>query len=382
LSPGATPHYHKFCVELKKLGATVLGLGDEVYDQLHPDLKSSLTEFYRVNDLHHYGDLVRAMGYLTFKHGKIDRLDSLAEYWLETEAKLRTDFHIEGIKTDSIESIKRKSHMKRVFQKAGLEVARGEVLRSVEDVQKFVKLVGYPVIAKPDVGVGALGTFKIRDSKELETMFNTKPANVDYIFEEFIESRICTFDGLVDVAGQIVYCNSMIYSQGIMETVNDDLDVYYYTARDIPLALQTVGERIVRAFDLKARFFHFEFFKLSDDHYVPLEVNMRPPGGYTVDMFNYAADVDLYKAWAEIMLTGKTKLEYDRKYHAVYISRKSRRAYEHSKDQIMQKYGAHILNHVSVPGVFSSALGNEGYLYRADSTQKVLEAAEYIRQKY
>ena len=41
------------------------------------------------------------------------------------------------------------------------------------------------------------------------------------------------------------------------------------------------------------RFFHAEFFELADGSHVALEINLRPPGGFTLDMMNYACDVDL-----------------------------------------------------------------------------------------
>jgi hypothetical protein len=89
LSPHFPPNYHLFCVHLKGLGATVLGLADEPYDLLHPRLKDSLSEYYQVRDMHNYDELLRACGYFTYRYGKIDRLDSQNEYWLETEAQLR-----------------------------------------------------------------------------------------------------------------------------------------------------------------------------------------------------------------------------------------------------------------------------------------------------
>jgi hypothetical protein len=101
------PNYRLFCYHLHMLGVNVLGLADEPYDLLSPDLKASLTEYYRVNDMHSYDELVRALGYLTHRYGKIDRIDSLNEYWLETEARLRTDFNIRTLA--EINRVKRKS---------------------------------------------------------------------------------------------------------------------------------------------------------------------------------------------------------------------------------------------------------------------------------
>ena len=62
LSPHFPAHYFRFCLNLKEAGANVLGIGDEPYDNLAHEVRSALTEYYRVDDLHSYDDLVRACG--------------------------------------------------------------------------------------------------------------------------------------------------------------------------------------------------------------------------------------------------------------------------------------------------------------------------------
>ena len=83
---------------------------------LRPEVKAALTEYYRVNDMHNYDELLRACGYFTHRFGKLDRLDSQNEYWLETEAQLRTDFNIPGLKVEDMGRIKRKSLMKQTLK--------------------------------------------------------------------------------------------------------------------------------------------------------------------------------------------------------------------------------------------------------------------------
>ena len=46
-----------------------------------------------------------------------------------------------------------------------------------------------------------------------------------------------------------------------METVLQDDLVYYYTLRDIPADLDALGRIVLAAFDVRERFFHFEFFR-------------------------------------------------------------------------------------------------------------------------
>ena len=382
LSPHFPPNYYQFAMALKKHGVTVLGLADESYDSLRPELKSAITEYFRVNDMHNYDELLRALGFFTHRYGKLDRIDSHNEYWLETEAHLRTDFNIPGIRSDQIYRIKRKFLMREAFLKAGIKIARGKMVKTLEDAIELIKQTGYPIVAKPDIGVGAAATYKIHEEKELKFFFETKPP-VEYLLEEFVRGQICTFDGLTDREGIPVFVNSLIYSAGIMETVlNDDL-VYYYTLREIPDDLETLGRRVLKEFDVRERFFHFEFFRQADTgDLVALEVNMRPPGGLTTDMFNYSCDIDVYDGWASIIAgKGFPYSDYTHKYYCLYASRKSNRSYAHSEEQILAKYGDKICHREHISGVFSVALGNYGYILRSPDLEEVLAIAKFIQEQ-
>jgi len=379
LSPHFPPQYFRFCLNLKAAGANVLGIGEEPYDNLTQEVCAALTEYYRIDDMHDYDALVRACGYFTHRYGKIDRLDSLNEYWLGTEARLRDDFNIFGVRGREIDFIRRKSHMKAKFREAGVPVARGQIVQTVDDAQALIRETGYPVIAKPDDGVGAIATYRLDSDQDLASFFKTKP-DTDYIMEEFISGTIYSFDGLADRSGDPVFHTAHTFSQGIMETVNEGRHLYYYSLRDIPAGLEKIGRDCLRAFNVKERFFHIEFFQTAADQYVSLEVNMRPPGGFTTDMFNFACDIDIYKIWAELLANNQTAVHYTRAYHCCYASRKSNQRYTHSHADILARYGAFMVQIESVPGVFSSALGDIGYIFRSKSLDEILEIVGFIHQ--
>ena len=379
LSPHFPAHYFRFCLNLKEAGANVLGIGDEPYDNLAQEVRSALTEYYRVDDMHNYDALVRACGFFTHRYGKIDRLDSLNEYWLSTEARLRDDFNIFGVGGTEIDFIRRKSRMKAKFREAGVPVARGRIVHTLDDAQTLIREMGYPVIAKPDDGVGAIATYRLNGSQDLTSFLETRP-DTDYIMEEFISGTIYSFDGLADREGNPVFHTAHTFSQGIMETVNEERHLYYYSLRDIPASLEKIGRECLRAFNVKERFFHIEFFQTAADRYVSLEVNMRPPGGYTTDMFNYACNVDIYRIWAELLVHNRTDVKYTRDYHCCYASRKLNQRYTHSHEDILAHYGPFMVQIDSVPGVFSSALGDMGYIFRAKSQDEILEIVQFIHQ--
>lgn len=358
-----------------------MGVADAPYHELREELKQSLTEYYRVNDMHNYDELIRCLGFFTHRYGKINRLDSLNEYWLEFEARLRTDFNIPGLHVEDMPAIKKKSEMKKMFHKAGVATARGRLVTSYPQTLNFIREVGYPVIAKPDIGVGANQTYKIVNEPDLIRFFESKPPLVPYFIEEYIQGRIQTFDGLTDQNGNIVFFTSHQYNLGVMDAVNQNLDFFYYSMREIPEDLEIAGRKLVKVFNLRERFFHIEFFRAEDGRLVGLEVNMRPPGGLTTDMFNYANDIDIYAEWANIVVHNIFTSNYSRPYHCGYVGRKDHFHYSFNHDQIINRYPRQVIHHEPISGVFSPALGNYGYLVRSPNLEELIEIAHFIHQK-
>jgi hypothetical protein len=379
VSPHFPPNYYNFCAALRRTGANVLGIADTAYDSLRYELRAALTEYFRVEEMS-YDELLRGVAFLTYRHGKIDRLESHNEHWLETDARLRTDFNIPGIKADEILDLKAKSRMKARYLAAGIPVARGRVVRSWDEAKALVEEAGYPIVAKPDIGVGAASTYRIDNDEQLSSFFATKPP-IDYIAEEFIRGTIVSFDGLAGSDGTPVYYTSHVFSQGIMETVNEERDISYYSLRDLPADLEDLGLRTLREFGVRERFFHLEFFRTEDGRLVALEVNMRPPGGLTMDMFNWAIDADLYQAWANIIVGKPAGGPWQRKYHVGYAGRRHGRSYRHGYDDIRHAFGRLLSHHEHINSIFRTAIGDEGYVFRSPDLAELEGALQYALER-
>ena len=76
LSPNFPTNYWQFCRELKNNGLNVLGIGDQPYDELSPQLKDSLNEYYKVSSLENYDEVYRAVAFFIHRYGRIDWLES------------------------------------------------------------------------------------------------------------------------------------------------------------------------------------------------------------------------------------------------------------------------------------------------------------------
>ena len=387
ISPHFPKHYWNFCDRLHKNGVNVLGIGDCPYDALDKRLKDSLTEYYFVPDLSDYDQMYRAVAYFAFKHGKIDWIESNNEFWLEQDARLRTDFHVTtGYQYENIASIKNKSAMKEFYAKAGVPTARLHKITDIEAARKFIAVVDYPVIVKPDVGVGACDTFKLENDADLQEFF-AKNLPVPYVMEEFITGDICSYDAIIDADSKPLLESMTVWPPSVMDIVLKQLDLSYYTAAHAPAELKGVGRATVKAFGVKSRFVHLEFFRLTKakaglgdvGDFVGLEVNMRPAGGYTPDMIDFAHSTDVYQVWADMVTDNYRKLP-DRGEHCycVYASRRDCHQYVHTHGEIMERYGAQLVMCERMPEMMVPQMGNQMYTAKVPSQDAVDEFIHFV----
>ena len=383
ISPHFPHTYWQFCDRLHRNGINVLGIGDAPYDSLEAPLKAALTEYYRVDSLEDYDQVYRAVAFFAFKYGRIDWVESMNEYWLEQDARLRTDFNITtGIRTDRIGFIKEKSLMKKLYLEAGIPTARQHVVSTREAGKVFLKEVGYPVIVKPDVGVGATHTWKLEKEEDLEAFYDHLPA-VPYVMEEFIQGEICSYDAILDSRCEPLF-ESMTVWPPVMDIVNKDLDLMYYTCPEVPEKLRKLGRKTVKAFGVDRRFVHLEFFRLTkarkglgrEGDFVALEVNMRPAGGYTPDMMDFAHSTDVYQIYADMVAFDARRVpESGEHAYCVYASRKDGHTYARTHEEIMAKYGGKMKMQEEMPPMNWPQMGRYMYTARLETFE---EAQEFI----
>ena len=355
ISPHFPHTYWQFCDRLRRNGINVLGIGDAPYETLESSLKAALTEYYRVNSLEDYDQVYRATAFFAFKYGKIDWIESMNEYWLEQDARLRTDFNVTtGIREDRISFIKEKSLMKKLYLEAGIPTARQHVV-----------------------------TWKLENDTDLEAFYNNLPA-APYVMEEFIQGEICSYDAILDSRCEPLF-ESMTVWPPVMDIVNKDLDLMYYTCPEVPEKLRKLGRKTVKAFGVDRRFVHLEFFRLTKARkglgrigdFAALEVNMRPAGGYTPDMMDFAHSTDVYQIYADMVAYDERRIpESGEHFYCVYASRKDGHTYAHTHEEIMEKYSSRMMMQEEMPPMNWPQMGRYMYTARLETFE---EAQEFIR---
>ena len=391
ISPNFPHTYWNFCDRLKRNGVNVLGIGDAPYDSLEEPLKAALTEYYKVGNMESYDEMYRAVAYFAFKYGKIDWLESNTEYWLEQDAMLRRDFNITtGVQPDELSMWKSKSAMKPFYKEAGIPTARNHKVTDISAARAFLdEIGGFPVIVKPDIGVGAADTWKLESEEDLEWFYNNLPDH-PYVMEEFVHGNIYSYDAICNAQGEVLFESSNWFPPSIADMVNKGLDLAYYTTDVVPEQLREYGRAALKAFKVKSRFVHFEFFRLTQARknlgkvgdFVGLEVNMRPAGGYTPDMMDYAHNTDVYEIWAEMVAFNERRLpDLGGDRFCAYASRRDIHSYVHSHEEILEKYGSCMKMCERMPDVLSGAMGNQMYTAILDTLEEVEEYNEFIHAR-
>ena len=254
------------------------------------------------------------------------------------------------------------------------------------------------MIVKPEVGVGAEATYKISDDKALEDFFASRPS-VPYVMEEFVYGDIYSYDAIIDSEGNPLFESSAHFPPSVMDVVLENLDMAYYVLDKVPEQLRKRGRATAKAFGVRSRFVHFEFFRLDKakkglgrkGDFIGLEVNMRPAGGYTPDMMNFAHSLDVYSIWAD-MICGKKASEaatpspesYEEtpaNHFCLYYGRRDATRYLHSDYEVLSKYASHLAMHERMPDAISGAMGNQMYTLHAYSQQELDEMISYLQEK-
>ncbi len=388
------PHtYWQFCDRLHKNGANVLGIGDTPYDQLDQRLKDALTEYYWVPDLGDYASVFKAVAFFSYKYGKVDWIESNNEYWLAQDAALRTDFNVTtGPGRERMLSLQSKADMKLGYARAGVATARQVRLTTLEDALRFVEGeggVGWPVFAKPERGVGSAGAQKVSDRQELEALL-ARMDGTPYVLEEYVTGDICSYDAILDSRGLPLFENMEEFPPSMARIAKEGLDLWYCSLPTVDPILRQLGRATAWAMGLRSRFVHLEFFRLDRDRpglgakgdYVGLEVNSRPPGGYTPDMMNFAHSTDVYQIWADMVTCDRRVVpESADRYYCVYAGRRDGHAYAHSHEDVLARYGDAIVMCERMPDALSNDMGNQMYTARFKTASEKDDFVRFVQER-
>jgi len=255
---------------------------------------------------------VRALGHGV---GKVDRLNGVLEQLQIPMATVRDALDIEGIRGVVAQNFRDKDRMKDVLRAAGVPVAKSGLVTSLAGLRTFIDQVGYPIIVKPQAGLGTRDTFRITSKEDLEALEQkgfAPSADAPLQAEEFVVAREHTCE-TVTIRGKTVWRSGSRYFPTPLEVLEkpwvqycvllpkeDNLPEFEKFAAINEAALAALfGPDASNAAGTALS--HMEWFLREDGSALVNEVGARPPGVMLMPLMSLAHDTNMISDWARLM---------------------------------------------------------------------------------
>ena len=328
LTPGYPGEMPLFTRGLSMQGATVLGVANGPKHELPALARQHLAGYCQIPDL--FTDVPSAIGQLRAWLGRrtVDRVCCLWEPGVEVAAQIREALGVPGQSYAQALRFRNKDLMKQALAEGGVRVPRHQVATTAKEVWAAAETIGYPLIIKPIAGAGSMDTFRCDDAAAVTHAISQLGHIREVDVEEFIDGDEYTYD-TVCAGGDIKYFHIGFYRPRplVARTVEwiSPQTLTYKNVDDPKLAGgRAMGERVLEVLGYDTGFTHMEWYLKSHGEAVFGEVAARPPGARTVDLMNYASDIDLFVGWAEAEVHGTFSPQVERKFNTACITKRAK----------------------------------------------------------
>jgi biotin carboxylase len=349
ISPGYPPEMPLFTRGLAGAGARVIGVGDQPRGGLAPGLRDSLSDYVQIGSFADENAIVaRVRDYAQRVH--IDRVENLWEPTMVLAARLREALGLSGMTVAETIPFRDKEIMKQVLDAAGIRTPRHARCKTIQECREAAEQIGFPIIVKPIAGAGSADTHRCNDWAQLEAVLPSLRHVPDVSVEEFVDAEEFTFD-TVCANGKILFQNVCWYRpRPLVSRTLEWVSPVTIALRDLTVPeLQDgirMGHAVLEAMNFRDGFTHMEWYRKADGEVVFGEIGGRPPGARTVDIMNFANDIDLFRGWAEAVVHGELSFPITRRYNACSMFKRAQGQGRIQRIEglghLMAEYGEHV----------------------------------------
>jgi hypothetical protein len=394
ISPGYPVEMSYFTRALAKVGATVIGLGDQPPDALPPAAREGLSHYERVS----LTDEAAVLGALhgLAQHARLELVECLWEPYMLLAAHIREVFGLPGMTFDQTVPFRDKERMKQQLDAAGIRTPRHASTTNVAGVWEAADRIGFPIIVKPIAGAGSADTYRVETADELNDVLPLLRHIPEVSVEEFVDGEEFTYD-TVCANGEILFEHILWYRpRPLQMRMNEWISPTCISLRELSVRdLQDgrrMGVEVIAALGFQTGFTHMEWYRKADGEAVFGEIGARPAGARVVDLMNYSTDGDLYLGWAEAVVHGQLTQPLDRHYNAGSIFKRAQGVGKITQldglDRLLAEYGESVVAVELLPvgaprrDWRASVIGDGMIIVRHPELQRVIEMTERFASEF
>lgn len=326
VAPGYPAEMPFYVRGLRAAGATVLGLGDQQPHELPAMARENLADYGRFPGIFlDNADLAPVKAWLGTR--TIDRVVCQWEPGVLLCGRLRDFLGVTGMGYEALLPFRDKAVMKDKIREAKLRTARSERADTEKGVRDAAVIVGYPLIVKPIAGAGSMDTFRCNNAAELDSALAKMKHIDDVAIEEFIEGEEYTFDTICH-EGEVLFWNMCVYRpRPLIARTVEWISPQTMVLRDVDNPKYATGKQlgfdVLKALKFRTGFTHMEWYLKDNGEAIFGEIGARPPGAHTVDIMNWASDVDLFLGMGEAEVKGTFSQPLERKYNCTCLTKRA-----------------------------------------------------------
>lgn len=294
-------------------GVTLSVISEDPQRLLPPSLQQRLAGHYQVRSVSEGAQLAKAAGALRRALGPIDRLTGALEQLQLPMAEARQQLDLPGMRPEVARRFRDKDLMKAVLREHGVPVAKSALVHSLDELRRFIDRVGFPVIVKPQAGLGSKGTHRLDSEADLAALARlglSSSASAPLQAEQFVHGKEHTCE-TVTIHGKPVWRSGTRYFPSPLEVLETPWIQYcvllpreveepfssFAPINDAALAALFGPSPSVSGTALT----HMEWFLGEDESMLVSEVGARPPGVHIMPMMGLTHGTDLIADWAELI---------------------------------------------------------------------------------
>jgi len=308
-APYALDATTRFVTAVTEVAGTRVGLvSTDPVERFPSAVRLAIAGHFRIDDCLDADQLTAAVSALGAHLGSVDRLVAILENIQVPLGEVRDRLGIDGLSAAAAENFRDKARMKTEFERAGLPCAVSGRVESPAQAADFAARAGFPIVAKPLAGAGARNTFRIDDAGQLERWLDVDPprAEAPMVFEEFVRGEEHSFDSVV-IDGHLVWHSISRYLPSPLDVLEHPwIQWCVLLPRDVSgdeyADVAETGHRAATALGLRTGLSHMEWFRRPDGGIAVSEIGARPPGAQFMTLMSFAHDVDMYAAWARLVV--------------------------------------------------------------------------------
>jgi len=224
----------------------------------------------------------------TIRAFNINFVIAATESSVDIAAMIREEFKLSGTPLKISNILHNKNEMKHEALKHGIPITKFHLITDKDTPEALIEKLGLPLVVKPIAESGARGVMVLKSIEQVR-----EHAKLGLLAESFVEGTEVSVETFIH-NGRAIFHNITDYlHQWKKSILPATLD------QDLEQNIIKINDQVIKGFGVNNGMTHAEFY-LTKDGPVFGEMAVRPPGGYYMDLIEYAYGFNPWQTYVEL----------------------------------------------------------------------------------